>query len=41
MRDAAATGLRAIGVAVEDRLPGELATAVADRYLDIKSSGRL
>jgi uncharacterized protein (DUF58 family) len=41
MRDAAATGLRAMGVAVEDRLPGELATAVADRYLDIKSSGRL
>jgi uncharacterized protein (DUF58 family) len=33
--------LRAMGVGVEDRLPGELAAGVADRYLAIKSAGRL
>jgi uncharacterized protein (DUF58 family) len=41
MRDRAAARLRGIGVAVEDRRPGELASAVADRYLAIKSAGRL
>ena len=36
-----AARLRAMGVGVEDRLPGELAAGVADRYLAIKSAGRL
>jgi uncharacterized protein (DUF58 family) len=40
-RRRAATRLQAMGVAVEDRNPGDLATAVGDRYLDIKSAGRL
>lgn len=40
-RSRAAARLRGIGVGVEDRRPGELATAVADRYLAIKSGGRL
>jgi uncharacterized protein (DUF58 family) len=40
-RERAAARLRAMGVHVEDRLPGELAAGVADRYLAIKSAGRL
>jgi uncharacterized protein (DUF58 family) len=40
-RGRSAARLRGIGVAVEDRLPGDLAAAVADRYLAIKSAGRL
>jgi uncharacterized protein (DUF58 family) len=40
-RERAAARLRAMGVGVEDRLPGELAAGVADRYLSIKSAGRL
>lgn len=40
-RDRASERLRAMGARVEDRLPGELATGVAERYLAIKSSGRL
>jgi uncharacterized protein (DUF58 family) len=40
-RELAASRLRAIGVAVEDRAPGDLAGALADRYLRIKSAGRL
>lgn len=40
-RDRARARLRAMGVGVEDRLPGELAAGVADRYLAIKSAGRL
>jgi hypothetical protein len=30
-----------MGVMVEDREPGRLAGAVVDRYLQIKSAGRL
>jgi hypothetical protein len=30
-----------MGIGVEDRPPTELAAAVADRYLAIKSAGRL
>ena len=41
MRDRAAGRLRAMGVAVEDRLPHELAPSLADRYLAIKAAGRL
>jgi uncharacterized protein (DUF58 family) len=40
-RGRAAARLRAMGAGVEDRLPGELAAGVADRYLAIKSAGRL
>lgn len=40
-RDRAASRLRALGVGVEDRPPGELSGALADRYLRIKSAGRL
>jgi uncharacterized protein (DUF58 family) len=40
-RARAADRLRGLGASVEDRLPGELAGAVADRYLSIKSAGRL
>jgi uncharacterized protein (DUF58 family) len=40
-RERSAARLRGIGVGVEDREPGELAAAVADRYLQIKSTGRL
>jgi uncharacterized protein (DUF58 family) len=41
VRERAAQRLRGLGANVEDRLPGELATSVADRYLAIKSAGRL
>ena len=40
-RERTAERLRKMGVPVEDRLPGEFAAAIADRYLDIKSAGRL
>jgi uncharacterized protein (DUF58 family) len=40
-RDRAAERLRGLGASVEDRLPGDVAAAVADRYLAIKSAGRL
>jgi uncharacterized protein (DUF58 family) len=40
-RERAAARLRSIGAMVEDRPPGQLAGAVADRYLQIKSVGRL
>jgi uncharacterized protein (DUF58 family) len=40
-RDRTSARLRGMGVGVEDRAPGELAAAVADRYLQIKSAGRL
>ncbi len=40
-RDRASARLRAMGVMVEDREPGLLAGGVADRYLQIKSAGRL
>ncbi|MEA2522755.1 MAG: hypothetical protein QOI81_2401, partial [Actinomycetota bacterium] len=40
-RDRAAERLRGLGASVEDRLPGDIAAAVADRYLAIKSAGRL
>jgi uncharacterized protein (DUF58 family) len=40
-RERSASRLRGMGVGVEDREPSELAAAVADRYLQIKSSGRL
>jgi uncharacterized protein (DUF58 family) len=40
-RDRAAEQLRGLGAFVEDRLPGDIAAAVADRYLAIKSAGRL
>jgi hypothetical protein len=40
-RDRAATRLRRMGVPVEDRPPGRLAGALADRYLRIKALGRL
>lgn len=40
-RDRAARHLRRLGVGVEDRDPGALTAALADRYLAIKSAGRL
>ena len=40
-RERTAERLRTMGIPVEDRLPGEFAAAIADRYLDIKSAGRL
>jgi uncharacterized protein (DUF58 family) len=40
-RDRTARRLRAMGVMVEDREPTRLAGAVADRYLRVKSAGRL
>lgn len=40
-RDRTAARLRAMGVVVEDRPPGALAGALVDRYLRIKSTGRL
>lgn len=40
-RDRASSRLRAMGVMVDDREPGRLAGAMADRYLQIKSAGRL
>lgn len=40
-RDRASARLRAMGATVIDRAPGSLAGAVADRYLQIKSAGRL
>lgn len=40
-RQDAATALRAHGAQVEDRIPGEIAGALVDRYLGIKSAGRL
>jgi hypothetical protein len=40
-RDRTAARLRGMGIGVEDRPPTELAAAVADRYLAIKSAGRL
>jgi uncharacterized protein (DUF58 family) len=40
-RDEAARRLRSMGVGVEDRDPGDLTAALADRYLAIKASGRL
>lgn len=41
VRERAAARLRAMGVQVEDRPPGKLSGALADRYLHIKSTGRL
>ncbi|HET7869657.1 MAG TPA: DUF58 domain-containing protein [Actinomycetota bacterium] len=40
-RERTARRLRAMGVMVEDREPTRLAGAVADRYLRVKSAGRL
>ena len=40
-RAATATRLRAAGATVVDALPGDLASAVADTYLDTKAAGRL
>lgn len=40
-RDRAAQHLRRMGVGVEDRDPGGLTAAIADRYLSIKAAGRL
>jgi uncharacterized protein (DUF58 family) len=40
-RDRAGAKLRAMGVDVVDRPAGELAGAVADRYLRAKATGRL
>lgn len=40
-RERTARRLRALGVMVEDREPTRLAGAVADRYLRVKSAGRL
>jgi uncharacterized protein (DUF58 family) len=40
-RERSAARLRRMGVGVEDRHPSELAAGVADRYLRIKSAGRL
>ncbi|MFN2543251.1 MAG: DUF58 domain-containing protein [Actinomycetota bacterium] len=40
-RDGSASMLRRLGVPVEDRSPEDLAGALADRYLRIKSTGRL
>ncbi len=40
-RLAAAAGLRAAGAEVVDAAPGELAPALADRYLAMKAAGRL
>jgi uncharacterized protein (DUF58 family) len=40
-RDLAAGRLRKMGVPVDDRAPGRLAGALADRYLRIKALGRL
>jgi hypothetical protein len=40
-RDHASARLRAMGAMVEDREPGRLPGAVADRYLQIKSAARL
>jgi uncharacterized protein (DUF58 family) len=40
-RDRSAARLRAMGVAVEDKPPGKLSGALADRYLRIKGAGRL
>jgi len=40
-RDRTTARLRAMGIGVEDRPPAELAAAVADRYLAIKSAGTL
>jgi uncharacterized protein (DUF58 family) len=40
-RDRAAERLRRVGVGVEDRPPGDLTAALADRYLAIKAAGRL
>ena len=40
-RNRASAHLRSLGVLVEDREPGRLAGALADRYLRIKSAARL
>lgn len=40
-RNRASAHLRSRGVVVEDREPGKLTGALADRYLQIKSAGRL
>lgn len=40
-RERAAARLDAAGVVVVDAAPGELATEVVDRYLELKASGRL
>lgn len=40
-RDRASRRLRAMGAVVEDRAPGRLSGAIVDRYLQIKSAGRL
>ena len=40
-RELAVARLSAAGVVVVDARPGELATAVVDRYLELKASGRL
>lgn len=40
-RERTASKLRAIGVDVEDRLPGTLAGGLVDRYLHLKAGGRL
>ena len=40
-REDAARRLRSLGVGVEDRDPGDLTAALADRYLSIKAAGTL
>lgn len=40
-RNRASAHLRSLGVSVEDREPGKLAGALADRYLQIKDAARL
>lgn len=40
-RDRSALRLRSMGVSVQDRPPGELAGALVDHYLRVKSAGRL
>jgi uncharacterized protein (DUF58 family) len=40
-RNRASAHLRSLGVSVEDREPGRLAGALADRYLQIKGAARL